>query len=65
MTSDVFIIPTGAGMVELSGPCHWLLSAVAVQLLNLFVSLSPNAVPTIVVDEFMRPHQLMNSSCPS
>ena len=64
MTSDVFIIPTGAGMAEHSGPCRWLLSAVAVQLLNLFVSLSLNAVPAIVVDEFTRPHQLINPTCP-
>ena len=59
------IIPTGAGMTELSGPCRWLLLAVAVQLLKLFVSLSLNVVPAIVVDEFMRPHQLMNPACPS
>ena len=65
MTSNVFIIPTGAGMAELSGPCRWLLSVVAVQLLNLFVSLLLNVVVAIVVDEFTRPHQLMNPTCPS
>ena len=63
MTSDVFIIPTGAGMAELSGPCRWLLSAVAVQLLNLSVSLSLNVVHAIVVDDFTRPYQLMNPAC--
>ena len=59
MTSDDFIIPT-AGMVGLPGSCRWLLSAVAIQLLSLFVSLSLNVVPAIVVDEFTRPHQLMS-----
>ena len=58
------IIPTGTGMAELSGPCHWLLLAVAVQLLRPFVSLSLNVVPAIVVGEFTRPHQLMNPTCP-
>ena len=58
------IIPTGAGMAELSGPYRWLLLAVAVQLLKLFVSLSLNVVPAIVVDEFTRPHQLMNPAYP-
>ena len=65
MTSDDFIIPTGAGMAELSGPCRWLLSAVVIQLLSLFVSLSLNVVPATVVDEFTRPHRLMNPACPS
>ena len=64
MTSDVFIIPTGAGMAEHSGPCRWLLSAVVIQLLRPFVSLSLNVVPAIVVGEFTRPHQLINPACP-
>ena len=65
VTSDDFIIPAGACMAELSGPCHWLLLVVAIQLLSLFVSLSLNVVPAIVAGEFMRPHQLMNPACPS
>ena len=65
MTSDDFIIPTGAGMAELSGPCRWLLSAVVIQLPSLFVSLSLNVVPATVVDEFTKPHQLMNHAYPS
>ena len=56
MTSDDFIIPTGAGIAELSGLCRWLLSAVVIQLLSLFVNLSLNVVPA---------HQLMNPACPS
>ena len=56
VTSDDFIIPTGAGIAELSGPCCWLLSAVVIQLLSLFVNLSLNVVPA---------HQLMNPACPS
>ena len=60
MTSDVFIISTDAGMAG----C-WLLLAVAIQLLSLFVSISLNVAPAIVVDNFTRPHQLMNPACPS
>ena len=34
-------------------------------LLSLFVSLSPNMVPAIVIDEFKKPNQIMNPACPS
>ena len=49
-------------MEGLSEPCRWLLSAVVIQLLRVYVSLSLNLVPAIVVDEFT---SSMNSTCPS
>ena len=49
-------------MEGLSERCHWLLSAVVIQLLRVLVSLSLNVVPAIAVDEFT---SSMNLTCPS